>query len=167
MMWAMWRLIGPLVGVCLVACTKDQAGSAGPGPGKMCTEIGCVDGLRIQVEKATAWAAGSYTFVFDLGAAVTCKGALPLKACEAGASLTCEPAGKVQIGESGCALAAEAQGFSDIQIAGAPRAVSLKISRDDQPLHAVTLTPVYKTSRPNGEGCEPECTSAAERVALP
>lgn len=166
----MRNLTGLLVLVCLSACTKDQPGAAGPGSGsdRVCTEIGCIQGLTIALEKATPWPAGNYAFVFDLdGAAVTCKGALPLKACDAGASLVCDPAGKVQIGESGCALAPEAQGFSDIHVAEAPRAVALKISRDDQPVHEAKLAPVYRTTRPNGEGCEPVCNSAGERVALP
>lgn len=130
--------------------------------------MGCIDGLRISLEKATPWAPGKYAFVFDLdGTAVTCSGELPLRSCEAGPSLTCDVAGKVQIGESGCALAPEAQGFADIQIGGSPRAVSIKISRDDQPLHEAALTPSYATARPNGEGCEPVCNGASERVALP
>jgi hypothetical protein len=157
-----------LVGACT---SKDQPGPAGPGPGdRACTEIGCVNGLRIELQKATQWAAGHYTFAFDVeGTKIACMGTLPLKACDAGPSLQCEPTDRVQIGESGCALEPATHGFSDIQFLGGepPRAVELTILKDEQPLHTVKLSPTYKKSRPNGEGCEPECNSATERVALP
>jgi hypothetical protein len=155
----------------LGGCSKDQPGPAGPGPGggeQNCTALGCINGLRVSLEKATPWAAGNYTFAFDLdGTAVTCKGALPLKACDAGPSLTCDVADKVQVGESGCAMGPETHGFSDVQIGSSPRAVALKISREDQVMHEAKLAPTYATSRPNGEACEPVCNSASERVALP
>lgn len=170
-MRAMRTIFGLLLCLSLGSCSKDQPASKGPGPGDgsvACTTLGCINGLQISLEKATAWAPGKYSFVFDLdGTAVTCKGELPLKNCEAGPSLTCDPAGKVQIGESGCALAPEAQGFADIQIGGSPRAVAITVLKDDQPLQEVKLTPTYAESRPNGEGCEPVCNGASERVALP
>lgn len=158
-----------LVTLLVGACTKDQAGPSGPA-GKMCTEIGCVNGLRIALEKATPWAAGNYVFAFDVeGTKITCRGALPLKACDAGPSLQCDPGDRVQIGESGCALEAAAQGFADIHFMGGapPRAVELTIIKDDQPLHTAELSPTYKTTQPNGAGCEPTCNSASETVKLP
>lgn len=152
----------------LVACSKDQAGSEQPNPGPVaCTEIGCVDGLRISLEKATPWAAGDYTFALELdGAAVTCTGSLPLKACDTGPSVTCAPAEAVMVAESGCALGPETHGFSDVQVKSAPKAVSLKISHAGQVVHEAKLTPEYTTSRPNGEGCEPTCTTAGATVKL-
>lgn len=160
---------GLIGGVVVGACAKDTAEPAGPGaPGAVaCTEIGCLDGARITLEKATPWAAGEYTFVFDLdGAAVTCKGSLPLKQCDAGPTLSCDVADKVQVGESGCALPPESHGFSDVQIKGAPKSVAVKISNGGQTVHEVELAPKYTTSRPNGEGCEPECHGASEIVKL-
>ena len=152
----------------LVGCTKEQGEAVGPGGGKMCTQIGCVDGLRLTLEKAGAWAPGAYTFAFTLdGAAVTCSGSLPLKACDAGPSLTCDAEGRVMIGESGCALPPDQHGWSDIQVSGAPKAVKLTISRDGQPLHAAELTPTYTESRPNGPDCGPVCRGAAATIAVP
>lgn len=151
----------------LPACAPSTPASKDPG-GKMCTLIGCINGLHLNLAKVTPWTAGNYSFAFDLdGTAVTCTGALPLPACDKGAALRCDVEGKVQIGESGCALPPEQHGFSDIQILGEPAKVKLTITRDDQQLHSGELTPTYVTSRPNGPDCEPECRGANAEVALP
>jgi hypothetical protein len=134
----------------------------------MCTAIGCIDGLRIDVAKASPWPAGAYTFAFVLdGEKVTCAGALPLKACEAGPSLTCDVAGKVQVEESGCALEPAAHGWGAINVPARVTKLELSIAHEGQELRKVELAPTYKESRPNGPDCEPVCNSAAERVELP
>jgi len=151
----------------LPACAAPSPGSSDPG-GKVCTQMGCIDGLHVNLAKVTPWTAGSYSFAFELdGAPVTCTGALPLPACDQSPALRCDVEGKVQIGESGCALPPEQHGFSDIQISGAPAKVKLTITREDQQLHSGELAPTYVTSRPNGPGCEPECRGANAEVALP
>ena len=151
----------------LPACAAPSPGSSDPG-GKVCTQMGCIDGLHVNLAKVTPWTAGSYSFAFELdGAPVTCTGALPLPACDQSPALRCDVEGKVQIGESGCALPPEQHGFSDIQISGEPAKVKLTITREDQQLHSGELTPTYVTSRPNGPGCEPECRGANAEVALP
>jgi hypothetical protein len=162
-------LASALLVLLLGACSKGQTNPDGPDDGpRMCTEMGCVDGLRLELAKATAWAPGSYVFTFALdGAPVTCSGSLPLKACEAGPSLTCDVPDRVQIGESGCALPPEQHGFSDIQIRAAPAKVGVDIARDGQPLGGAELTPTYVESRPNGPGCDPVCHGATARVELP
>lgn len=134
----------------------------------MCTQIGCIDGLRLEIEKAGAWQPGAYVFAFTVdGAAVRCSGSLPLKPCDAGPSLVCDVEGRVQIGESGCALAADAQGFSDVQIHGSPAQVEVSLTRDGQELSRAALTPTYAESRPNGPGCEPVCRGASAKLAVP
>lgn len=162
-------VLGLLAVVCFVSCSKDQPGPAQPGPGdRACTAIGCADGLRLEFIVTGKWIPGRYNFEFHLdGEKVTCTGSLPLKKCEEGPSVTCDPAGRVQIGESGCALPPEAQGFWDVQIQGTPRAVVMNIANDDKPLIEATMTPTYTTNRPNGEDCEPVCTSATEKVPMP
>ncbi len=152
--------------VALPACASHSPGASDRG--KVCTEIGCMNGLHVNLSKVTPWTAGNYSFAFELdGAAVTCTGALPLPACDKGPAMRCDVEGKVQIGESGCALPAESQSFADIRIEGAPAKVKLTIKREDQPLHSGELTPTYKTSRPNGPDCEPECHGANAEMALP
>ena len=171
---AMLRLpLALLMLTATLACSKEQPGPAGPAGGeggeRACTQIGCLDGLRLSLDKATPWLPGDYTFAFELdGEPVECKGALPLPSCDVGPSLRCTPDALVQIGESGCALPPAQHGFSDITIERAPKQVSLKISHDDQPLLVgADITPDYKTTQPNGPGCEPTCRSASSAVVLP
>lgn len=149
------------------ACAPSTPASKEPGD-KVCTMIGCINGVHMNLAKVTPWTAGNYSFAFDLdGAAVTCTGALPLPACDKGSALRCDVEGKVQIGESGCALPPEQHGFSDIQVHGEPARIKLTIKREDQTLYSGETTPSYVTSRPNGPGCEPECRGANAEVALP
>lgn len=157
--------LAPLLALTLLAACAANSPGAG---GKMCTQIGCINGLRLILAKVTPWTAGNYRFAFELdGAAVNCSGALPLPACDQGAALRCDVADRVMIGESGCALPPEQHGFSDIQVMGAPTKVKLEIKREDESLYSGELSPTYVTSRPNGPDCEPECRGATAEVALP
>ena len=156
----------------LPACAKDKPAPAGPGDGaggeQACTQIGCINGLRVELKKTTPWLPGTYTFGFELDdRKVECKGSLPLQACETGPSLSCTPDAMVQIGESGCALPPAEHGFSDIQINGEPQAVKLTVTHDDKPLHTADITPNYMTSRPNGDKCEPTCRNASAEAVIP
>jgi hypothetical protein len=151
------------------ACSKGQIEPTDPGGGgKMCTEIGCIGGLRIELKATSGWAPGEYTFTFALdGAPVTCTGSLPLRPCDAGPSLACDVPDRVQIGESGCALPPEQHGFADILVPSSPAKLELAIRRDGQQLWAGELTPTYVESQPNGPGCEPICRGASAQVPLP
>ena len=159
----------------LPACSKQTPGPAGPGDsgdggagGGNCTEIGCENGLRMALTKASPWVPGTYVFAFELdGKPVECKGALPLQPCDAGSSLSCTPDSVVQVGESGCALPPEQHGFSDITVRGEPKQVTLKILLDDKPLASTDVTPNFLSSQPNGPGCEPTCRTASSEVAIP
>jgi hypothetical protein len=165
-------LVGAASLLLVCACSKGQVTPTDPDDGgdgtKVCTMIGCVDGLRIDLQAGGGWAPGQYTFEFALdGAPVRCSGALPLRACEDGPSLTCDVPDRVQIGESGCALPPEQHGFGDIYIPSGPAQVELSITRDDQPLLSrVTLSPTYTETQPNGPGCEPICRGAAAQITL-
>ena len=156
-----------LAALALGSCSKGQSGTTPPG-GQVCTQIGCLDGLRVELTHPGAWPAGDYTFTLVAdGAAITCVGALPLPPCEAGRALTCDRDG-AQIVESGCALPADAHGFAEILLPGPPVAeLALTIARGGEPLVATTLRPTYRESRPNGPGCEPLCRSADLAVAVP
>ena len=161
------RLLVPALLAALPTCAAKSPAASDPG-GKVCTEMGCINGLHLNLAKVTPWTAGNHTFVLELdGTVVSCTGALPLPACDKGAALRCDVEGKVQIGESGCALPPEQHGFSDIRISGEPVKVKLTIKREEEQLHSGELTPSYVTARPNGPDCEPECRGANAEVALP
>lgn len=152
----------------LLGCTPKPQDPATPPPTKVCTAMGCISGLHVQVTKPTPWTPGPYEFLFDIdGTAVSCKGALPLPACEQGSAITCDVADKVQIMESGCALPPEQHGFGDVTFTGEPKAVKVTIKQGETVLKSAELTPEYKTLQPNGPDCEPTCNSANGSIALP
>jgi hypothetical protein len=123
-----------------------------------CTEIGCMNGLTIDVPLDYRWQSGAYVFDFDLdGKAVRCTGNLPLKSCDQ-RSLTCNAEG-VMIMESGCALP-NGHGFGMITIDSSPASASLKITHNGQTIAQSSWKPAYKITQPNGPRCEPTCRQA-------
>jgi hypothetical protein len=137
-----------------------MAGYAGQAQARECTEIGCQNGLILNVDPDYQWKWGRYeiSFLFE-GRSVNCQGYLPLKKCDKGPSFKCS-SDKVVIGESGCALPESAHGISTIQINDMPGRMMVRIERDGKAVITRTLTPEYKESEPNGPGCEPVCNSA-------
>lgn len=136
-----------------------------PAGQAVCTEMGCVDGLTLQVDPNYKWQPGKYAFDFVLdGKRVHCDGVLPLKSCEQ-ESVVCSSKQKVMITQNGCALPPEAQGFGDINLGDNPASVSVKITRNGQTIADGALNPLYRTTQPNGPGCEPVCKQAT--VPLP
>lgn len=128
-----------------------------------CTEIGCADGLNVDLSSGP-WKAGAY--VFELkgdGKTQRCEGTLPLPSCDV-PGLVCTGDLEAQVSVSGCALPAGQQGFGPIQLREGPAKVSVRITRDGATIADATMTPTYKTSRPNGPTCEPECRQASDGV---
>ncbi len=150
---------------CTRAASEDAVSSPG---GKVCTQIGCLDGFRIALEPAGGMPAGAYTFAVEIdGALTTCEGSLPLAACEAGPSVTCS-SDAVAIGESGCAMDPASQSFSDVifQAPNNPEAVKLTISRDGAVIGEGEFSPEYRRVQPNGPECAPTCEQAEATLEL-
>lgn len=145
-----------LLFVCLVAGFSSKVMAE-----RACTEIGCSDGLTLNVDPGYQWKWGFYEFSFLIdGRSVSCKGQLPLKKCEDGPSFRCS-SDIIQIGESGCALPESAHGISMVQINDNPRRILINVRRGGENVITRTLTADYKESQPNGPGCGPVCTSAS------
>ena len=143
-----------------LACTRSE-------PPKVCTQIGCMDGLRIALEPSAGMPAGAYVFEVELdGAVTTCEGSLPLKACEAGPSVKCSTEA-VLIEESGCAMAPAGQSFSGIILDRQhPERVKLTIRRDGEAVGEADFSPDYVRTEPNGPGCPPICEQAEATLTL-
>ena len=69
---------------------------------RVCTEMGCSQGLTISIPATYDWKVGDYRFDIAVdGKKVSCRGTLPLKACDT-ASISCETSSiEVGIVESG------------------------------------------------------------------
>ena len=156
---AAWLILG-------AGCTGSGPGPAGPP--RVCTLIGCDDGLKIDLDPGSAWPAGAYRFTVQADdTRVVCSATLPLTSC-AGRAVVCEPRGVVTIAESGCALPAASHGFPQIAFDAKlrPQRVEVTIERGDLRVARAELAPVFETSRPNGADCPPTCTAARALVAV-
>lgn len=162
-----WCVLATAVGCSTQGAAAGSPDSGGADPGRACTEIGCIDGLRIELEPSQAWTPGHYTFYFKAdGAEQTCEATLPLPGCDTPA-VTCSGASFAQLGASGCALPAAQHGFASIEFPDALPRVQVRVERDGQSLVDRTLAPSYQTVQPNGPDCGPVCRSASERLAIP
>ncbi|MCA9695602.1 MAG: hypothetical protein R3A51_00335 [Nannocystaceae bacterium] len=148
-----------------LSTSLSVVGCAGSGP-RACTEIGCGSSVSIELLKRDGvWGPGAYTVtVVADGETTTCSVTMPLS-CDA--PPPCGENSSVVIGLSGCALPVEQQSLSGVEvIGGAPKRIEVQIALDGQGLSEATFTPEYRTSRPNGPECEPECTQTVEQLVM-
>ena len=143
----------------------DDAFAAGKHH-RACTEIGCTDGFRVQLEPGEGWRHGSYRFRLEVdGKKTTCQGSLPLKRCEDGMTLRCS--GDVgDVTESGCAIEPKLHGFSEVVFRGMPKTARIVVERDGTVVADRSFSPTYRRSHPNGPGCEPVCHNASDTMRV-
>lgn len=165
----MRRFAGFAAAILCAAC------GGGTEPPRMCTEIGCQDGLVIGFRPDAGWPAGEYRFEIRTdGFEVACSGSLPLASCagpaamEGGRNVSCDVDGVVQVGESGCAMPAGTHGFPELLFDPGvrPGRVELRVTRDGQLVGEESIVPQYQRLQPNGPGCEPTCEFASAVVDL-
>ncbi|MBX3184006.1 MAG: hypothetical protein KIT72_00655 [Polyangiaceae bacterium] len=155
-------IIPTLLG-CSSAPTMQAAEQPHDGSLAVCTEIGCVDGLTIDLSQLS-WEPGSYQIDVAADGDITrCQVTLPLPPCS-NPGTSCDGTG-VQVGESGCALAPSAHSLTELRLVSLPDNVEVTVTRDGAPFASRRFTPNYQVSRPNGPRCEPECKSANELLA--
>jgi hypothetical protein len=131
---------------------------------KACTQMWCQEGTTVNL-KSDTWPPGSYEFVITADdRTVTCKSALPFKACEG--NTTCDGEG-VLIGESGCALPPEAHSFQAIMLPAIPENIKIVVTHESGKTFSYQ-TPLEKNCFfPNGEGCDPkQCCSTMQDLIL-
>lgn len=156
-------LVVPAVLGLSLACSGTD--TAGP---RVCTLIGCEDGLKVELDPGSGWPAGAYRFTLRIDdTPVVCSASLPLPACAIRA-VVCVPAGPVTIAESGCALPAASHGFSQIVLERnlRPKRVDVTVTRDDTTVAQAQLVPVFQKVQPNGPDCPPACDVAQGRIAV-
>jgi hypothetical protein len=145
---------------------------------KTCTEIGCFDQFFVRVANED----GSYTpgtHVLEVtadGVLLSCTFPLPPDTVGGGgiASPVCSPGLDVFAGPlANCTTSSNATTVSQtctpiegtiqeqITVNGTPATVRLRQTVDGSVVFDRTITPTYKSSRPNGPGCEPLVTPSA------
>lgn len=154
----MARILRWLGGLLVVSCAACETLTTS------CTEIGCVNGFTVALQR-TAWPAGSYSVLVQLDGTtqVLCIATLPFATTSSGG--TCN-AQNVRLGTSGQMLPAAQQGLTDVHIDGTPKTVRIEVKRDGQVELSADLTPSYLTSTPNGPKCDPVCTQASAQLAI-
>ncbi len=122
------------------------------GPPKACTLIGCAQALEIRLGDMVR-TAGTYVLVARMDReTATCSLSVPAdepSVCQgtkdrAEVSVVKNPSG----------------GADAIWVQSAQQSVELTIERDGTRVAHHAMTPSYKRSRPNGNGCGPVCSSA-------
>jgi len=132
-----------------------------------CTEMGCENGLDIELVRPSAWPSGSYRITLTIDdKTVHCEGKLPLEACEQGPSFHCDD-DSLTVSEIGCALPPSEHAIGGLHSTLTEGAqASLLIEHDGSIQATAKLTPNFQTVQPNGPGCEPVCESAAMKLTL-
>lgn len=157
--WLPWLALALSVGGC------ESVGIDPPG-GAACTLIGCQDGLRVTLQRASPWPAGDYVLQVSLDdqPPIACTTSLPFASVTSTA--TCNSA-DVQLQTSGQALDPSQHALTGVWVRTTPTKVRLVLQQGPTTVLDQTLQPTYQTTRPNGPNCEPECTQATASVAVP
>lgn len=135
-----------------------SASCSGDSP-QVCTQIGCTDGMTIQLEPPLR-ASGAYEVEVSLdGRVVTCTGTLPFPEC--GTPGTSCDSEDVALTASGCALAPSAHEIPELSIFSSNiTTIDVTLRRNDNAMGGARLTPTWTTVQPNGPRCGPTCTQA-------
>lgn len=144
----------PLV---VASCTSTEEPGGG---GKECTLIGCQSGLAIAFQ-ASNWPAGQWKVVASMaGEERSCTVSLPLPGS---GQPQCQ--GKLLLGTSGSALPPASHSLTGVQLPDTPTQVTVEVLRDGVSQAKKAYQLIYKTTQPNGPGCDPICTQAADTLA--
>lgn len=136
----------------LTACEASE--------GRQCTLIGCASGLGVAFQTA-AWPAGTWKVIAQTPSGErSCTVTLPLPS-----DGQAQCSALLQLGTSGSALPAADHALTGVQLPDTPTSLTLKVLRDGQLVAQKAFAPAYKTSQPNGTGCEPTCTQASELLS--
>jgi hypothetical protein len=149
--------------------------------GHVCTEIGCADGLTIDLKSSTGdWVPGAYSIDLNVdGTAATCTIQIPSSPSPSNVILgncTSHTADVSFSSVDQCQSSTLSDGTKresctpipghfdqTLTLGGTPGHVALTLSRDGQPLATETVSPVYKVFQPNGPNCAAGCREASSQ----
>lgn len=134
--------------------------------GKVCTKMGCMSNLLVEVVPSKAgFGKGSYKVeVVADGKKGSCELKLPLPACDKGQAAKCEGDLKLDLKEVGCGKPVGEQSFGPLRFSEPPSELKVTVTKDNKRFAEGALKPDYKTLQPNGPGCDPVCKTAEAKV---
>lgn len=128
-----------------------------PAP-KMCTKIGCSDGLSVGLDLPLK--TGKYLVEVEAGDKKgKCEIVVPFPACGTPAT-RCEGTLPLFAAENGCGGPVDKMTFSPIRIGEAPESVMVNVKHNGVTVLGGLFKPEYKTTQPNGPDCPPTCKQA-------
>lgn len=121
-----------------------------------CTEVGCLSGFQLEIDKQSPWQPGAYSFVArgDNGLERRCD--LRLTAVDMLLYEGCDGFFMTRQGNSPVPASAQIQLVSD--------EVEVEVLFDGVRVALVSYEPEWSEHRPNGPLCEPVCTSGGLQV---
>ncbi len=123
-----------------------------------CTLIGCTDGWTLRLQAAESLQPGVY------GLTTTVDGVDTL--CSWEVRLACDGGGACIV-DGDCANAVYTPSEVAVSFENSPDSVDVALTRGGLRVVNETVVPPYKTVRPNGPDCEPECRQAVVAVVVP
>ena len=146
-----------------VALLTLSLGACAPVYDRMCTDIGCTDGLNVLFER-DSFEPGVYAVEIDLhGEFIHCQATIPL---DSDASDGCDDP-RVLLYLSGSMLEVEEQRvegfFMDSTELGA---LAVTVTLDETEIGYAAFEPDYQELKPNGPECEPTCLFAEREIQL-
>lgn len=123
---------------------------------KSCSEIGCLDGVLLELSSETPLQPGEYTIELVADGESTQCNVVPWSCT---GPLTVTP---LSFPEESPGSPAS----TEFELAGTPRTLTIEVRYAGNVVASETIEPSYEVHRPNGEGCPPECRAAFVEVKL-
>jgi hypothetical protein len=127
-----------------------------PGGAVACSEVGCLSGFQLAIDKQSAWQPGAYRFVArgDNGSERSCD--LRLTAVDMLLYEGCDGFFMTRQDDSPVPASAQIQIVSD--------EVEVEVLLDGERIAFARYEPTWTEHRPNGPRCEPVCTNGDQQV---
>ncbi len=131
---------------------------------KMCTRMGCMSLLNVEVVGGDKLPKGKYVVNVEAdGKKGKCTFTAP-DFCNDKAP-KCDGDVEIDIKRTGCQPTGAPQ-ITALNIPSTPAAATITVTRDGKKVGEARLSPQYKEVRPNGPDCDPVCKSAAEKIEI-
>jgi len=136
-----------------VLTTFASGATVGCGQDRICTLIGCSDGVQVLIESSAdagtnALPAGDYLFSVEV------EGVRHSATCHVGASPGDPAVDRCDSGDDVVWPSVDSTRRIELLVSGEPSELSLSVTRAGAPATSLTLTPTFHDFYPNGPQCD-------------